>query len=105
MAGIELARSKPYLGRMWPHYWVGYSVAGLSTAHAWIPMSGGHIRTNMSGLWMATVALGLLWLQVFLGLMLRQPVSPTDRKMLRLWHFWGMFAIVALVALHVGINR
>ncbi len=103
--GMELANSRPYLARMWSHYWVGYSIAGLSTVHAWLPMSGGHIRTDTSGLWMATVALGLLWLQVFIGLMLRQPIAATDRKMLRLWHFWGMFAIVGLVALHVGINR
>jgi hypothetical protein len=103
--GIELVSSRPYLGRMWPHYWVGYSIAGVSTLHAWLPMSSGHIRTSGAGLWMATIALGLVWLQLWIGLMLRQPRAASERKVLRLWHFWGMFAIAALVALHVRMNR
>ncbi len=103
--GIELVNGQPYLSRMWPHYWVGYSIAGASTMHAWLPMSAGHIRTSAAGLWMATVALGLVWIQLWMGLMLRQRLAARERKTLTLWHFWGMFAIVALVALHIGINR
>lgn len=103
--GIELVNSLPYLGRMRPHYWVGYSIAGVSTIHAWFSMSCGHIRTDSNGLWMATAALGLVWLQLWIGLMLRQPMAPSERKVLWLWHFWGMFAIAALVALHIRINR
>ena len=103
--GVELVNSHPYLRRMWPHYWVGYSVASLSTVHAWLPMSTGHPRTSPAGLWMATVALALVWLQLLMGLRLRRPLTPSDRKTLRLWHFWGMFAIAVLVALHLHINR
>jgi hypothetical protein len=103
--GLELVNSQPYLGRMWPHYWIGYLIAGVSTIHAWLSMSTGHIRTSVTGLWMATVALGLVWLQLWIGLMLRQPRAASERKVLRLWHFWGMFAIAALVTLHVRINR
>ena len=103
--GIELVSSRPYLGRMWPHYWVGYSIAGVSTLHAWLPMSSGHIRTSGASLWMATIALGLVWLQLWIGLMLRQPLAASERKVLRLWHFWGMIAIAALVALHVRMKR
>lgn len=103
--GIELVSSQPYLGRMWPHYWVGYSIAGVSTIHAWLSMSTGHMRTSVTGLRMATVALGLVWLQLWIGLMLRQPMAASERKVLRVCHFWGMFAIAVLVALHIGVNR
>lgn len=103
--GLDLVNNHPYLRRMWPHYWVGYSVAGLSTVHAWLPMSAGHVRTSATGLWMATVALGLVWLQLSIGLTLRRSLPPSDRKALRFWHFWGMFTIAGLVALHVRINR
>ena len=51
--GIELVNRQPYLGRMWPHYWVGYSIAGVSALHAWLPMSSGHVRTSGAGLWIA----------------------------------------------------
>ena len=102
---LDLADSQPYLGRMWPHYWVGYSVTGLSTLHAWLSMTTGHVRTDPSALWMATVALALVWLQLLIGLLLRQSLAASDRKNLRRWHFWGMLAIAALIALHVRINR
>ena len=69
---LDLPRSyaKPYLRRLWPHYWAGYLLLALSVTHAWIPMqaSGYLKRANIFGLWFATAALSLLLLQVTLGL-------------------------------------
>jgi len=102
--GIAQDQEKPYLQRMWPHYWAGYLLAALAMAHAWIPMSaGGHMaRTSLTGLWLATVALGLVFLQILLGLFLQQ--ARETRRILRVTHFWTMLLISALVALHLGLN-
>ena len=53
----------PYLRRMWPHYWLGYLTFFASFAHAWFAMRSGNMRgMNLSGVWIATVALlVILW--------------------------------------------
>ena len=105
ISGLELTSSRPYLTRMWPHYWIGYVVAGVSTLHASLPMAGAQSQLHQEGLWLATVALGLLWVQVWCGLMLRGHLSRSLRIGLRRFHFWSMFIMVALIALHIRINR
>ncbi len=94
----------PFLTRLRAHYWIGYLVTGLSFAHAWAPMRAGYMkRSDIQGLWFATVALLLLFLQVFVGLTLREPQVP-NRRSLRSLHFWGMAAIVILVGAHILRN-
>jgi len=101
--GIAPDKEKPYLQRMWPHYWAGYLLAALALAHAWIPMSAGRMpSTSMTGLWLATVALGLVFLQILFGLSLQQ--ARETRRILRVAHFWTMLLISALVLLHLGLN-
>ncbi len=103
--GLELVSSRPYLARMWPHYWMGYTVAGVSTLHASLSMGSRQFMLRPEGLWMATVALAFLWLQVWCGLLLRGPLSPSIRINLRRLHFWSMFIMITLIALHIRINR
>ena len=103
--GMALPSNRPYLRRMWPHYWLAYAATGLSFAHAWAAMGRGRMpRTSTTGLYLATLALLLLFLQVFLGLTLQQRVLP-ERPSVRRWHFWTMAAVVALVGAHMWINR
>lgn len=102
--GISLPSDQPYLRRMWPHYWLAYAATALSFLHAWVLMSRGRmIRTSDIGLYLATIALLLLLLQVFMGLTLQQKVLP-ERRSIRSCHFWTMAAVVTLVAAHVWLN-
>lgn len=101
--GIAPDQQKPHLQRMWPHYWAGYLLAALAFAHAWIPMSAGRMpSTSLTGLWLATLALGLVFLQILFGLFLQQ--AREARRLLRVTHFWTMLLISALVLLHLGLN-
>jgi hypothetical protein len=101
--GLVQAYSTAYLQRMWPHYWAGYLLLGLSFVHAWIPMSAGRMpRTSMTGLWLATFALALLFVQLLLGLALQG--GDEARRLLRVAHFWTMLAVSALVGAHLYLN-
>ena len=101
--GLAQNSSLPYLRRMWPHYWVGYLCLALSFYHAWIPMASGRIpRSSLTGLWLATFALFLLFVQLLLGLALKQPSS--SRALLRKVHFWSMVGVSALVLAHIVLN-
>jgi hypothetical protein len=101
--GLAPDRERPYLQRMWPHYWAGYLLAALAFGHAWIPMSAGHMpRTSLAGLWLATLALGLVFLQLLFGLFLQK--AQETRRILRVAHFWTMLLISMLVLLHLGLN-
>ena len=95
--------SSTYLVRMWPHYWVGYLLVTLSLAHASAVMGGPVGRVNAEGLWAATGALFLLFLQVLLGLYLQNGSAPRRRLVLRC-HFWVMTTFAALLALHIWLN-
>jgi hypothetical protein len=67
-------------------------------------MQAGHLRQwNMTGLWIATVALLLMLLQGALGLWL-QDSKLVGRALMRSWHYWLMFGIVLLVGVHVWLN-
>ena len=102
--GIAQGFVAPYLKRMWAHYGAGYLVAGLSFAHAWVPMRAGYMRrANLTGLWLATGALLLLWTQLALGVAL-QDSRLQQRRAIRGWHYWVMVAVVLLVVGHVWLN-
>jgi hypothetical protein len=101
---LELAGTRPYLLRMWPHYWFGYVATGVSSIHAWLPMASRHTEPHPAGLWIATFALGILWVQVWSGLLLRGPLMSKTRALLRRFHFWGMMVFVVLIVLHIRIN-
>ena len=103
--GITLPSRQPYLRRMWPHYWLAYAATGLSLAHAWVLMSRSALaRANSLGLYLATLALSLLFLQIMLGLALQQRRLP-ERKAVSKWHFWTMAGVVILVGAHIWLNE
>lgn len=95
----------PYLVRLRPHYWLGFTIPIAGFVHAWLPMSAGHIGGfNRTGLLLATAALvAMLW-QIGLGVSLRNADAPTRRKVQPL-HFWTMILTVGLVATHIVLNR
>jgi len=100
-----LGRAPARLKCMRPHYWIGYSLPGLALLHAWIPMSRGNMNgMNMTGLWLATIALLLLGMQVVLGLLLRNSVAGV-RSTLQTGHFWTMAAAALLIVTHIALNR
>jgi hypothetical protein len=104
--GLAQRYTGPYLARMWPHYWLGYSVIAVTGVHAYLLMSAAYMRrTSQIGLWLATIALGLLCSQALLGLVLQEPCAVLKRRRIRRWHFWGMVAAAALIGIHIGLNR
>lgn len=95
---------QPFLKRMRFHYWLGYSIAGIVLVHVWIPMSTGLAgRVNAAGLYLATVALLLIFVQVSLGRRLSWP-KLSMRRVVRRWHFWVMVGIVGFVLGHIALN-
>lgn len=92
------------LRRMDFHYWLAPLVALGSFVHAWIPMASHQMpHTNYNGLWLATVALGLMLVQLGLGTVLRF-TRQRPPNFLRLTHFTLMLGIAALVLLHLWLN-
>ncbi len=82
----------------------GVRAAALSFVHAWMLMSGRVMaRTNSLGLYLATLALMLLFLQIAMGLALQQRSLP-ERRSVRSWHFWTMAGVVVLVGGHIWMN-
>ncbi len=95
----------PYLGRLRPHYLAGLLAMGLALAHGYASMLTPAARhANMTGLWLATGALGLLFLQATVGQTLRRP-QLTGRRSLRAIHFWIATALVGLIFAHICLNR
>jgi hypothetical protein len=88
--------------RMWPHYWLGYVLVIMALVHSSFVMGPATVRSDSAGIWAATLAMGLLFLQLALGLVL-QNGSPTQRQLRRL-HFRGMIAIVMLLIVHLWRN-
>jgi hypothetical protein len=102
--GIVLPSGPAYLQRMWPHYWLAYGTTALSFGHAWTLMSrGGVPRTSSLGLYLATLALLLLLVQMVMGLALQQRNLP-ERRSLRRWHYRTMAAVIVLVGSHIWLN-
>src|SRR5215469_996287 len=87
--GLAASKSAPFLRRMRPHYWLGYAIAGITLFHAVLAMStatSGHV--NVLGLYLATLALCLVFVQIALGRALRQP-AVEGRRALRRAHLWS----------------
>jgi hypothetical protein len=102
IAWMGISPETRYLQRMWPHYWIGYAIAGLSLAHAF-SVGVSMMRAAQLGIWMATMALLLLLVQVFLGLYL-QTATAVARIRVRRLHFWAMMIFVGLLAAHLWLN-
>src|SRR5271166_3324016 len=86
------------------HYLLGFILPAAALVHGWIPMGSGHMpRTSMTGLWLATYALGLLFSQLVLGLVLQRMPSGAAR-VLRWVHFFTMLVIPALALAHMLLN-
>jgi cytochrome b561 len=99
------ASSRPFLKRLWPHYWIGYALPGIAFVHAWLPMRTGNLRgMNMAGIWLATAALLLIVWQVAVGCLLRNPLQ-SSRRFLRAIHFWSMALLAGLIVAHIALNR
>ena len=95
-----------YLDRLRPHYWIGFTLAGLSFVHAGLAMSAGLTPGGAGwavGIWVATGAMLLVIGQVSLGLGLRTPGGDDRRRRIRL-HFLTMVALVAGGLVHVVLN-
>jgi len=95
-----------YLERLRPHYWIGFTIAGLSLVHAGLAMSSGPTPGGADwtvGIWVATGAMLLVFGQLSVGLGLRQPGAP-ERKRRRRLHFLVMALLVGAGAGHVLLN-
>ena len=96
--------AKPYLARMWAHYWIGYALLPLAFFHAWIPMAAGVARgKDMMGLWLGSGSLLLLLVQLILGLSLKR-TNLSARRQIRQIHFWIMMAIAVTLVAHIWLN-
>src|SRR5947209_15304787 len=59
---------QPYLQRMRFHYWMAYTLTGMLCVHLLVSMSGSlAAAVNAAGLYLATVAMLLVGIQVMLG--------------------------------------
>ena len=95
---------QPFLKRMRFHYWLGYSIAAIVMVHLWIPMSAGLAgKVNAAGLYLATAALILIFVQISLGRRLSWP-KLSARRFVRRWHFWVMVGIMVFVLGHIVLN-
>lgn len=110
-AEVAIAQTKqtPSAGNsMRWHYLLGFVLPAAALVHGWIPMAAGHMpRTSMTGLWLATFALGLLFLQLLIGLAaqrLRSESNSVARLTLRRTHFVTMLVIAALALSHMLLN-
>jgi len=89
---------------LWPHYWLALALAALSSWHAWPALRAGRVSPSLTnGLWLATISLGLLLLQLAVGAFLLYG-SPGHSGLLRRIHFVLMAVIVVLVLAHIWLN-
>jgi len=89
---------------LWPHYWLAQALAALSSWHAWPALRAGHISPSLTnGLWLATIALVLLLIQLAVGAVLRYR-GPRSSLLVRRVHFVLMAAIILLVVGHIWLN-
>ena len=101
------AKQVPGNSMRW-HYLLGFVLPAVALAHGWIPMASGHMpRTNIAGLWLATFALALMFLQLLIGLATQQVSGRGNvvaQTVLRRVHFVAMLAIAALALSHMLLN-
>lgn len=98
--------ARAFLERLRPHYWIGFTIAGLSLLHAGLAMSSGPTPGGVGwtvGIWIALGAMLLVFGQLSLGLGLRQPGSPERRRRRRL-HFLTMALLIGAGAGHLVLN-
>ncbi len=89
---------------LWPHYWLALLLFGLVSWHAWPALRAGHIMPSLTnGLWLATIALILLSVQLAVGAALRC-LGPGHFALVRRIHFILMTAVVLLVLAHIYLN-
>jgi len=89
---------------LWPHYWLALAFAALSSWHAWPALRAGHISPGLTnGLWLATIALVLLLIQLAVGVVLHYR-GPGPSGLIRRIHFILMAAIVLLLVAHIWLN-
>lgn len=100
--GMAQEHAAPYLRRLWPHFWVGYLILGLTAVHAGTVM-GAMARANPAGIWAATGAFFLLLFEMAVGLNLKEEKLLARRSARRL-HFWTMAGFVAALGLHLWWN-
>ncbi len=100
--GLAQEHAAPYLRRLWPHFWVGYLILGLTLVHAGTVM-GAMGRANGAGIWAATGAFFLLLFEVIVGLSLKD-ARTLSRRLLRRIHFWVMAGFVGALGLHLWWN-
>lgn len=95
-----------YLERLRPHYWIGYTIAGLGFLHAGVAMSAPlPLSRNgyFAGLWLATAVMLLSFGQVMVGRRMRS-LRGGERLRLRRLHFWVMVLLVTGGLAHIVLN-
>jgi hypothetical protein len=105
-AGIRAAGGR-LLDRLEPHYWIGFTLAGVSVLHAALatsslPTPGG--AGWAIGIWVALGAMLLVFGQVSLGLQLRRPIAGPERRRTRRLHLLTMTVLVAAGVAHIVLN-
>jgi hypothetical protein len=98
-AGSLPVRLPRLRARLWPHYWLGYALLALVLVHTSFVMGAAMGRADPIGIWAATLALSLIFLQLAIGLILKSEAS--NQLQVRRWHFWSMIAMVGLVLTHL----
>src|SRR5262249_24074263 len=100
-------KSREFLQRMRPHYWLGYVLAALTLLHAVLAVpTGVAVDINPLGIPLAALGLFILLFQLTLGNQLTRPDRPDDpnqpqRGALRALHFWTMVTLVILGLGHI----
>ncbi len=90
------------LGRMRPHYVLGYLALAIALVHLAFSMRA-MAGADATGIWLATFALlGLGW-QALVGANLQSPGEY--RIPLRRWHIATFASVLVLAAGHVMLNR
>lgn len=95
---------QPFLARMRLHYWMGYIFAGMIGIHLLGSMSGPLMAAvNGIGLYLATAAMILTIVQIWLG---RQLSSSrlAIRRLVRRYHFWTMLVLAGFVLAHIALD-
>lgn len=88
--------------RLWPHYWIGYALVALILMHASFVMGPAVRASDTLGLWSATLALCVLFVQVGIGVVLKS--APGNQRQVRGWHFWSMVIFSILLTAHLLRN-
>ena len=95
---------QPFLVRMRLHYWMGYILGGAVLVHLWFSMSSGAaLVVNAVGLYLATIAMILIGVQLWFGRNLSRP-RFAQRGQIRRWHFWVMVGLVVFLLAHVVLD-